>query len=357
MASELFNTYHPHLATLARNGSIALPNQCIFLVLVTALPYLFAISPSTSAPQPEMLSADAFARAGSFISSTGRPLERALFAFHFAHGGRDAVIAELAKFQNMDGGFASDLDGDTRWSGSSPMGTMIGLRILNEVKAPAEDPHLQAAVRYLLANFEAKKGYWHALPKEANSAPHAPWWNVREDTGKCEVESPVFPTAAIAGYLQAYSALLPHGFLEKITNSSLRYLSTAPTRMPMPDIETLTTLVQFLPANKSSEAVAKLNRVLASVVERDPQKWTRYTVQPLTFIHTPDSPFNAGLKDAIPPNLDYIISSQQADGGWNLTWSWEKIDPVAWRTAEREWRAVVALENLEKLDSFRRINH
>jgi hypothetical protein len=323
---------------------------------VTALPYLFGIALSTAAPQPGMLSADAFARAGSFISSTGRPLERVLFALHFAHGSRDAVIAELAKYQNRDGGFASDLDGDTRWSGSSPMGTMIGLRILNEVKAPAEDSHVQAAIRYLLANFDDKKGYWQALPKEANRAPHASWWNVREDTGKCEVESPVFPTAAIAGYLQAYSALLPPGFLEKITNSSLRYLSAAPTRMPMPDIETLTTLVRFLPASKNTEALAKLGRVLAAVVERDPQKWTNYTVQPLTFIHTPDSPFYGGLKEAIPPNLDYVVSSQQADGGWKLTWSWEKIDPVAWKAAEKEWRGVVALENLEKLDSFHRIN-
>jgi len=355
--SDLFNTYHAHPATLSGNGGVVLPNVCIFRVFVTAVPCLFAIAGLTPAPQLEMLSADAFARAGAFISSTGRPLERTLFAFHFAHGGRDAVIAELTRFQNMDGGFASDLDGDTRWSGSSPMGTMIGLRILNEVKAPGEDPHVQAAIRYLLANFDGEKGYWHALPQEANRAPHAPWWNVREDAGTCEVESPVFPTAAIAGYLQAYSARLPPGFLEKITNSSVQYLAAAPTRMPMPDMEALTTLVQFLPPNKRSEAVAKLDRVLAAVVERDPQKWNSYTVQPLTFIHTPDSPFYARLKDAIPPNLDYVISTQQPDGGWKLTWSWEKADPVAWKVAEKEWRGAVALENLEKLDSFHRINH
>jgi hypothetical protein len=352
----LFNTDHPEQATFCRKGGVALQNDVLFRVLVTALPYVFGVALAAPAPQPKMLSKDAFARAGSFIKNTGRPIERALFAFHFAHGGRDAVITELAKFQNTDGGFASDLDGDTRWTGSSPMGTMIGLRILNEAKVPAEDPHVHAAVRYLLASFDDNKGYWHALPKEANTAPHASWWTVREDNGKCEVESPVFPTAAIAGYLQAYAALLPPGFLEKITNSSLHYLSMAPTHMAMPDIEVLTTLVKFLPADKRSEAVAKLNEVLAAVVERDSQKWTGYTVQPLTFVHSPDSPFYAGLKDVIAPNLDYVISTQQADGGWKLTWSWEKIDPVSWKAAERDWRGVVALENLEKLDSFHRIS-
>lgn len=329
--------------------------RTVFRVLLSALLCLLAISTSATAQQPVRLSAKDFARAGAFIRTTGRPLEGTLFAFNFEHGSSDLVIAELARYQNADGGFASNLDGDTRWKGSSPMGTMIGLRILNEVKAPAEDVHVKAAINYLLSNFDDNKGYWHALSIEANAAPHAPWWDVHRGTRKCEVESDVFPTAAIAGYLQAYSALLPPGFLERITQSSLNYLTAASTRVPMPDIEALTALVQFLPATKSREAVTKLNRVLAAVVERDPQKWSGYTVQPLTFIHSPDSPFYAALKDTIPANLDYIISTQQPDGGWKLTWTWEKTDPVAWKLAEKEWRGAVALENLEKLDSFHRI--
>lgn len=56
-------------------------------------------------------------------------------AFHLEHGSRDEVIAELAKFQNGDGGFAPYLESDNRWHGSSPMATMIGLRMLNQVSA------------------------------------------------------------------------------------------------------------------------------------------------------------------------------------------------------------------------------
>ena len=64
------------------------------------------------------------------------------FAFHFAHGSREAVIGELAKFQNNDGGFASCLESDTRWCGSSPLGAMKALRILTEVGAPTNDPQI-----------------------------------------------------------------------------------------------------------------------------------------------------------------------------------------------------------------------
>ena len=206
------------------------------MLLALAAPGLIHPQSSTPDKQPTMLSHEAFARAELFVNESARPLERALFAFHFAHGSRDAVIVELAKFQNSDGGFASCLESDTRWCGSSPLGAMKALGILTDLGVPESEPHVKAVIRYLLASFDDKHGIWHALPKEANAAPHASWWEVREDTGKCEVESPLFPTAALAGYLQNYAALLPPGFVKRITESSLNYLTAAPVRMQMPDI-------------------------------------------------------------------------------------------------------------------------
>src|SRR5690348_10226698 len=111
-------------------------------------------------PQPLKLSRDAFARAAAFINQTARPLDRALFAFYFAHGSRDAVIAELARFQNSDGGFASCLESDTRWCGSSPLGAMKALGILTALKVPASDPSVKAVTAYLLAAFDSKQGIW-----------------------------------------------------------------------------------------------------------------------------------------------------------------------------------------------------
>jgi hypothetical protein len=310
---------------------------------------------STPEKQPIMLRHEAFARAEVFINETGRPLERILFAFHFKHGSRDAVIAELAKFQNSDGGFASCLESDTRWCGSSPVGAMKALGILTEVGAPASDPHVKAVIKYLLASFDDMQGIWHALPKEANAAPHASWWEVREDTGKCQIESPVLPTAALAGYLQNYAALLPPGFLKRITQSSLNYLSTAPTGMQMSNMESLSVLVGLLPPAQRTDAILKLKKELALVVVQDSKLWDSHNVKPLTFIHTPQSPFYPEMAKIVSANLDYLISTQKADGAWGLTWSWEERNPAAWKLAEREWLGVVTLENLSRLDAFHRI--
>lgn len=305
--------------------------------------------------QPAMLSHDAFARAEVFINQTGRPLERTLFAFHFKHGSRDTVIAELAKYQNSDGGFASCLESDTRWCGSSPIGAMKALGILTEIGAPASDPHVRAVIKFLLANFDDKEGIWHALPKEANESPHASWWEVDEKTGECAIESPVFPTAALAGYLQNYARLLPPQFLERITKSSLNYLSTAPASSQMSNIESISVLVRLLPPHQSKNAILKLKKELAAVVVQDPRKWSSYNVKPLTFIHTPQSPFYSEMRVMIDANLDYIISTQKSDGSWDLTWSWEERNPAAWKVAEKEWLGVLTLENLRRLDAFHRI--
>ncbi|KAA6461911.1 hypothetical protein DYQ86_09710 [Acidobacteria bacterium AB60] len=332
----------------------------VLLVLVTSC-WIHAQSKkqgsksSAGEKEPTLLSRQAFTQAGHFIDQTARPLERALFAFYFKHGSRDAVMAELAKFQNRDGGFASCLESDTRWCGSSPLGAMKALRILTELRVPAEDPRVKAVIQYLQRSFDHKQGGWHALPKEANAAPHASWWEVREDTGRCDVDSPVFPTAAIAGYLQPYAALLPPGYVKGITESSLTYLASAPLQMKMPDIESLIELVRLLPANQSMKGRRKLKHVLAAVVVEDSKQWNSYNVKPLTYVHSTSSPLYDGMNEGIAANLDYLISTQMPDGGWALTWSWKERDPAAWEASEREWRGVVTLENLQTLQAFHRI--
>ena len=265
------------------------------------------------------------------------------------------MIRELGKFQNDDGGFASCLESDTRWCGSSPLGAMKALRILTDVDAPPSDPHVRAVIKYLLATFDDQQGMWHALPKEANLAPHASWWDVGNETGRCEVESPVFPTAALAGYLQKYSALLPPGFVRKTTESSLHYLAASPEHMKMPDLESLIELVRLLPPSQRTDALGKIKSVLAVVVVQDPKQWSSYNVKPLTFVHSPQSPLYTGPQALVARNLDYIIASQKSDGGWGLTWSWEERSPTTWKLAEKEWRGVVTLENLQTLAACDRV--
>ena len=265
--------------------------------------------------QSTMLSREAFARAEVSISETARPLERALFAFYFTNGSRDAVIAELAKFQNNDGGFASCLESDTRWCGSSPLGAMKALGILTDLGVPASEPHVKAVIRYLLASFDDQHGMWHALPKEANTAPHASWWEVREDTGKCEVESPLFPTAALAGYLRNYAALLPPGFLKRITESSLTHLAEALT----PSANSKVCWPWLWCRIPNNGAVTTSNRSLSFTARsrRFIRKWKKRLVPIWTTSSPHRNPMAVGDlpgrgKTAIPPPGNWLKKSGEA---------------------------------------------
>jgi hypothetical protein len=73
-------------------------------------------------------------------------------------------------------------------------------------------------------------------------------------------------------------------------------------------------LMRLLPT-QSTDAILKLRKELATVVVQDSKQWAGYNVKPLTFIHSPQSPFYPEMAKMVSANLDYLISTQKSDGG------------------------------------------
>ena len=95
-----------------------------------------------------ILSAAAFARARRFVATKARPLELARLRFHFDSAPAVAVLAELQKFQNADGGFGKALEPDLRASESSALATSVAFQIIREVgRAPSENMALPLSRR------------------------------------------------------------------------------------------------------------------------------------------------------------------------------------------------------------------
>ncbi|QHQ63344.1 hypothetical protein Ana3638_23320 [Anaerocolumna sedimenticola] len=55
----------------------------------------------------KMLSKNDFELIRSWVYRIARPLEMALWNYHFENGGKDAVLRALAAYQNTDGGLAT----------------------------------------------------------------------------------------------------------------------------------------------------------------------------------------------------------------------------------------------------------
>lgn len=110
-----------------------------------------------------------------------------------------------------------------------------------------------------------------------------------------------------------------------------------------------------LPAKHRGQLHVRLNQSIKAVVACDPKDWEGYSLRPLQVADAPESPFLASLRDAVAENLDYVIASQNADGSWTPTWSWDDAFPEAWAEAKAEWSGVITLDNLLTLQRFGRM--
>lgn len=151
-----------------------------------------------------LLSHDRYAQARTFLLHSARPLEAALFRYRFEEGGADAVYAELARFQNPDGGFGHALEPDLQSPASSVLATTTALQRLRMLQAPAHHPLVNDAIHYLVASYDANFQSWPLVPRQAEDAPHAPWWN-QEGLAERFGTFAINPRAEVLGYLHEFA--------------------------------------------------------------------------------------------------------------------------------------------------------
>jgi hypothetical protein len=307
------------------------------------------------------LTPEAFERARRFLKTCARPLDRALFAHRFEATPAEAVLDELARYRNPDGGFGRALEPDLRTPYSSALATGIGLHILKELACPPEHALVAGAVRYLRETFDVEAQVWRVIPPAANEAPHAPWW--RDEGGSLARTFDDFlivPRAQIVGLLHHYAALVPADWLRQVTESTAAAIETLgpeafggggdALRYALSLAET-----EALPRPYRARLAPRLRELAAQVVCRDPEAWGEYCATPLKVAPAPDGVVVDLLAEDIQRNLDYVIEQQHPEGTWEPTWTWGDAYPAAWARAREEWRGHLTLETLTTLRAFGRI--
>lgn len=284
---------------------------------------------------------------------TARPLERALYTYHFQDGSAADVLDALSAFQNDDGGFGHALEADIRLADSSVIATSIAFQRLHELDAPADHPLVVKGCAYLLKTFDAETLNWPIIPVNIDDAPHAPWW---VHGGDLE-HSLSNPRAEIAGCLNAYPQHFPEALREQVTQAVVDHLMNHPDEMEMHDLQCYLRFYESpgLPEATTSMMLGKLKRLVDHVVSRDPAQWRSYGLPPLGVVASPESPFAEMYANEIPQNLDFLIDSRGADGVWEPAWVWGEPGDPAWAQAKKDWTGVITLENLKKLRAFGRI--
>ena len=308
----------------------------------------------------KQLSLEAFERARQFLKTRARPFERAMFERRFERGSMESVVAELARFQNADGGFGHALEPDSRTPGSSALATGIALRSCNELGCDAQNPMVRRAIGYLLATFNPQSQVWRVAPHEANDSPHAPWWH-DENNSLASTFSGfyIIPRVLILASLWHFSDAVSRDWLEVLTANAVKYIEDVQVLGGGggSDLEYAIILAETenLPRGYKERLIERIRAAIPKVVVRDRAKWNSYCITPLKIAPSPQALGSDLIWDDLQANLDYEIEHQTSEGTWDPTWTWGGMYPDAWEQAKLEWRGHLTLEMLTTLRAFGRI--
>lgn len=294
------------------------------------------------------LTQDGFARARGYLYEQARPLERALFRRVFEDQSVDAASAELARFQNGDGGFGNAIEPDFRAPQSSPMATTVGLQVAVELELDGAHPIVARAVDYLEGAFDEALDAWPSTPSTVNDFPHAPWWHRGETIDAKSLR--LNPGVEIAAYIIRWGSMDLAAWIAK-TLSMAELLS--------PDQLLCCIRLAQTPGLDTDAQGAVSDLIEASLptaVEQDPNRWTAYCIKPLTAAPFADSLLADPLSAAVETQLDFEIERQDASGAWQPHWTWGTQYPTDWEIAKAEWSGVITLEMLRSLAAFGRID-
>jgi hypothetical protein len=309
----------------------------------------------------QQLSQTASDRAREFLKTRARPLDRALFEYHFEDAPAENVLAELARFQNSDGGFGHALEPDMRTPTSSALATAIGLQTLKELGCRADHPLVRPAVEFLLATFDAATRVWRIIPTDANDYPHAPWWHDEGGSlARTFDDFAINPRAEVVGLLHHYAALVPAAWLDEVTQDTVACIESF-EKLGAGGGDDLTCILGLaetavLPEQVRSRLATRLRAVVPGAITRAPEKWNTYCIPPLKLAPSPRSLVADLVADALQVNLDYVIEHQTAEGTWEPTWSWGPLYPKVGEQAKLEWRGKLTLDTLIMLRAFGRFD-
>lgn len=287
-------------------------------------------------------------QASDFIYKNARLLERLRFAHLSGQGSPEAVLQALAAYQNKDGGFGHALEPDIRSPYSQPQGAEFALHLMDETGIFPESL-MTGLGQFLEQHSNPHTGGWPYAFRSVNEHPHAPWWTTESDD-----TASINPTGSIVALLLKSRDW--HPFLkEKWLNRAIQYTWDTVESADLTGFHNCIQAVHFLEQQSGDpRAAAVKSRVdqhlsEPGVIELDPRA-EGYVQKVLDW--APDSTSYAAQfvpEEILSLHLDHLVSEQQADGGWPISW-----EPLS-SAAKNEWRGHLTIERLKTLSSYGRL--
>lgn len=298
-----------------------------------------------------------FQQAENFIYRNARPLDITRWKCLFENGSKEDVLTALAAYQNEDGGFGHALEPDFWNPNSSPVQTWVATEIIKEIGLEDKShPIIQGILRYLSSGKDFDGHTWANVVASNNDYPHAPWWTFEP------VEDASYnPTACLIGFVLKF-AEKSSGLFELARNLAKEAYGYLKLHFPVESMHTVSCFVELYEYIKESatnevldmnEYRALLSKQIRHVITYDTSKWlVNYVCKPSLFLSAKTSDFYAENKEICDYECAFILNTQNADGTWNITWSWTDY-PEQWHISKNWWKSEGIIKNVRYMKAFR----
>lgn len=287
--------------------------------------------------------------AKAFIIKNARPLELSLYRYFFENGTREAVIEELAKYQNEDGGFGHGLEADNWNPDSNPIAVNDALITLYRIGGlDATSPIVQRIVSYLSSHdsFDEEKRRWLFCIDSNANYPHAVWWEKGEGDGINGFN----PTVSLAAFMVCYGNDID--YYAAIVREAVANLKDA-GEIAGDALKCYLLAYELLSVNNRKDVVdlpqffKLLQHKLGETICKDKEKYGK------EYVSAPSDFFDGRYIEFIHPDMqkwiadekEVLTQMQKDDGGFDITWIWYNDYPE-FEKARTWWRPRVTLDKL-----------
>lgn len=285
----------------------------------------------------------------NYIFSNARDIEKEKWNYLFNNGSKEAIVSELVKYQNNDGGFGNGLEADILLPASSSIASTEAILIAYDYELNCEELWFKNLLSYFEKTIQKTPSFWEKVPKEVENFPHAPWWIYAPDS-----KFTPNPCAVIASAFIKYGNDGQRELGYKIAARCMAFLNSSE---PCYDhdcycLQRLFTVLQELNSTLINDiAIKSMERRILDCLCTDESKWMDYVAQPLDLVHSPKSQWYKLVESFLENNLSFWFNTLKEEGFWIPNFSWGVETEIA-RNVTKIWRCYITVKRVNVLKAF-----
>ena len=293
-----------------------------------------------------------YKKAQCFIYRNARPLDLAIWRYHFEGGSRKDVVDVLSFYQNSDGGFAYALEPDCWNTNSTPIATWKAIGVLKDIGIDENEQIVKRILNYLDSGKDFGDGKWFTTVKSNNDYPHAVWWEHRDNVGNANPN----PTISLAGFALKYAD--KNSALYKKAADIATFEAKAFIAAPVCDMHVTPMYMEFYEYCASIDGfdlfdLAEYKNALYTAVKNtvcaDVEKWFKeYVCTPSVFYSNSKLIFDILDADLCKKEGERLLAEQLDDGSYPILWLWHN-DFKEYFVSANWWKSYMLCVNMQYL--------